>query len=89
MSKLRVAVVGVGSLGQHHARIAAASDATELVAVVDPAEPRGREIAGKFGTAWVPELGRGAGPGGRGAGRRPHRASTTPWAWRCWRPAST
>jgi len=56
MSKLRVAVVGVGSLGQHHARIAAASEATELVAVVEPSEARGREIAGKFGTAWVPSL---------------------------------
>jgi predicted dehydrogenase len=56
MGKLRVAVVGVGSLGQHHARIAAASEATELVAVVDPSEARGREIAGKFGSQWVPEL---------------------------------
>jgi predicted dehydrogenase len=57
MAKLRVAVVGVGSLGQHHARIAAGSEATELVAVVEPAEPRGREIAGKFGTAWAATLG--------------------------------
>ena len=56
MSKLRVAVVGVGSLGQHHARIAAASEATELVAVVDPSEARGREIAGKFATQWAPDL---------------------------------
>ena len=56
MSKVRVAVVGVGSLGQHHARIAAASEAADLVAVVDPAEARGREIAGKFGTGWVPVL---------------------------------
>jgi predicted dehydrogenase len=57
MAKLRVAVVGVGSLGQHHARIAAGSEATELVAVVDPAEARGREIAGKFGTKWAASLG--------------------------------
>ena len=56
MSKLRVAVVGVGSLGQHHARIAAASEDVELVAVVDPSEARGREIAGKFGTDWVAGL---------------------------------
>ena len=56
MSKVRVAVAGVGSLGQHHARIAAASQAADLVAVVDPAEARGREIAGKFGTGWVPAL---------------------------------
>lgn len=56
MSNLRVAVVGVGSLGQHHARIAAASEAAQLVAVVDPNEARGREIAGKFDAPWVPAL---------------------------------
>ena len=56
MSKLRVAVVGVGSLGQHHARIASGHGAVELVAVVDPLEARGREIAAKFGTSWVPVL---------------------------------
>jgi predicted dehydrogenase len=48
--------VGVGSLGQHHARIASGSEATDLVAVVDPNEARGREIAAKFGTDWVPTL---------------------------------
>lgn len=56
MSKLRVAVVGVGSLGQHHARIAASSEATELVAVVDPSATRGREIAEKAGTQWCASL---------------------------------
>lgn len=56
MNTLRVAVAGVGSLGQHHARIAAASASTELVAVVDPDAVRGAEIAEKFGTAWVPRL---------------------------------
>jgi len=56
MTKLRVAVSGVGSLGQHHARIAAASERTELVAVVDPSEARGKEIAEKFGTSWVASL---------------------------------
>ena len=56
MSKVKVAVVGVGSLGQHHARIAAASEGAELVAVVDSSEARGREIAAKFGTEWVASL---------------------------------
>jgi len=56
MKTLRVAVVGVGSLGQHHARIAAASAQTELVAVVDPDKIRGEEIAAKFGTSWVASL---------------------------------
>jgi predicted dehydrogenase len=56
MSRLRVAVVGVGHLGQHHARIASSSAAAELVAVVDPSEERGVEIAEKFHTRWVPRL---------------------------------
>lgn len=56
MDKLRVAVAGVGSLGQHHARIAAGSSTADLVAVVDPSEARGREIAAKFGTEWAPGL---------------------------------
>jgi predicted dehydrogenase len=56
MNTLRIAVAGVGSLGQHHARIAAASALTELVAVVDPDPVRGAEIADKHGTAWVARL---------------------------------
>jgi predicted dehydrogenase len=56
MAKLRVAVVGVGSLGQHHARIAAASEHTELIAVIDPDQARGQEIAGKFGTRWAAQV---------------------------------
>jgi len=56
MAKLKVAVVGVGSLGQHHARIAAASEQAELVAVVDASPERGREIAAKFNTTWLPDL---------------------------------
>ncbi|MDR2560340.1 MAG: Gfo/Idh/MocA family oxidoreductase [Holophagales bacterium] len=57
MQKLRVAVCGVGSLGQHHARVAAASEMAELVAVVDTNEDRGKEIAAKCNTSWAPDLG--------------------------------
>lgn len=56
MARLRVAVVGVGHLGQHHARIAAVSPHAELVAVVDPGETRGREVAERVGTRWVSSL---------------------------------
>ncbi len=56
MDKLRVAVAGVGSFGQHHARICGESTQTELVAVVDPREERGREIAERVCTRWVPSL---------------------------------
>ena len=56
MSKLRVAVVGVGHLGQHHARIAASAPDAVLAAVVDPDPVRGPEIAAKFGAPWVATL---------------------------------
>lgn len=52
MNRTRVAVVGVGSLGQHHARILSGMDDVELVGVVEPREDRGREIASKFSTNW-------------------------------------
>jgi predicted dehydrogenase len=42
---LRVAVVGVGHLGKHHARILASLPGVELVAVVDTNRPRVEEIA--------------------------------------------
>ena len=35
MTPLRVAVVGAGHLGQHHARLYAAMEGCQLVAVVD------------------------------------------------------
>ena len=38
MSDLKVMVVGVGALGQHHARIVSEMDGVELVAVADPRE---------------------------------------------------
>jgi predicted dehydrogenase len=51
--KLRVAVLGVGHLGQHHARILHQMDKAELVAVVDTDQERGSEIAQLYG---VPAL---------------------------------
>ena len=47
-SKLRVGVIGVGSLGQHHARNYSTMKNAELTAVVD-VSPKGKEIADKFG----------------------------------------
>ncbi len=45
-----MAVVGVGYLGKHHARILAAMPDVELVAVVDTNRPRAEEIAAATGT---------------------------------------
>lgn len=47
---LRIAVVGVGSLGQHHARILSDMPGVSLVGVADPDGERCGEIAQKYGT---------------------------------------
>ena len=51
MTRTRVAVIGVGHLGQHHARLLAAMPEVELVAVVDTKPGRAEEIAAKHGAA--------------------------------------
>lgn len=53
MSRVRMAVIGVGALGRHHARILKSMKRVELVAVVDQHEERGREAAAKHATRWV------------------------------------
>jgi predicted dehydrogenase len=45
-----VAVIGVGHLGRHHARILGAMEGVKLVAVVDADKARGEEIATANGT---------------------------------------
>lgn len=59
---LRVAVIGVGHLGRHHARIAAAEPAIELVGVVDTNRERAEQVAGEYQTQaffrWQDVLGR-------------------------------
>ena len=48
---IRIAVIGVGSLGKHHARILAAMSDVELVGIVDINEARAREIGGLVNAA--------------------------------------
>ena len=55
--RVRVGVVGVGALGQHHARIYAELEEAELVAVYDVRAERAREIAGRYGAVAVGSLG--------------------------------
>lgn len=45
MKKIRTAVIGVGSLGQHHARILADHESSDLVAVADNDAKRAEKIA--------------------------------------------
>jgi predicted dehydrogenase len=53
MNRLRVGVVGVGHLGQHHARILASLPDVELVAVADSRPEQAQAIADRFGTRAV------------------------------------
>ncbi len=48
---LRIAVIGAGSLGQHHARIYASLEEARLVAVVDTDPDRATAIAARHGVA--------------------------------------
>ncbi len=50
MTRLRMAVIGVGHLGQHHARILAGFPDVELVGVVDASPDQARTIAERVGT---------------------------------------
>jgi predicted dehydrogenase len=47
---VRIAVIGVGHLGRHHARILATLDGVELAAVVDADPARAHEVATTHGT---------------------------------------
>lgn len=48
MTKLRAGVIGVGHLGQHHARLYATLPDVTLVGVMDQDQERGRTIAERF-----------------------------------------
>jgi predicted dehydrogenase len=50
---IRVAVIGVGSLGMHHARIYSRMPGIRLIAVCDRIEERARTAADQFGTRYV------------------------------------
>ncbi len=49
---VKVGVIGVGHLGQHHARILAEMSGAELVGVSDINEEAGKQIADKFGVEY-------------------------------------
>ncbi len=55
---VRIGVVGVGSLGFHHARILAGMDAVDLVGIHDIRPDRLREVSEQLEIAAVPELDR-------------------------------
>jgi len=54
--RLRVAVIGVGHLGRHHARLLAGIDGVELVGVVDLDATRAAQVAAAAGTRAATDL---------------------------------
>ena len=55
MDKMRVGVVGVGALGQHHARVYASLPDADLVGVVDAIPGRAEEVARPLNTRVFPK----------------------------------
>ncbi len=53
MNDLKFAVIGVGALGRHHARILSQMDGVELIAVADPQEQQGRSVAESCHCEWT------------------------------------
>src|SRR5690606_31932021 len=51
--QLRLAVIGVGALGRHHARILSEMDGIRLVAVADPREQQAQAVAEACGCDWT------------------------------------
>ncbi len=58
MGSLRVGVIGVGHLGQHHARIYSALSESTLVAVSDIDQFRGESIASQYHAHYCEQIGR-------------------------------
>jgi len=52
MSKLKVAVIGVGHLGKEHARVFTGLPSVELVGVVDVQRKQAEKIAQRYNTQW-------------------------------------
>ncbi len=53
---VKIGVIGVGYLGQHHARIYSGMDGVELVGVMDASVDRAREIAGEYSCTVYEEM---------------------------------
>ncbi len=53
---LRLAIVGTGSMGSLHARVASQSDKVDLAYVVDSNRENGEPVAERFDATWRPDL---------------------------------
>lgn len=55
-SPLRVALIGAGTMGTHHARVISQSPRANLTLLVDPRKSVGTMVAERFETEWAPDL---------------------------------
>jgi predicted dehydrogenase len=55
LQRVRVAVIGTGNMGQHHARIYSEMAQVELVGIVEINELRGRQCAARYRTQFFPD----------------------------------
>ncbi len=55
MRRLKIAVIGVGALGRHHARILSELPHVDLVAVSDSRTEQGQSVAAQCQTQWLPD----------------------------------
>jgi len=55
-ARLRIALIGAGSMGSLHARVVTQSQDADLELIVDPDEQTGKELAARFQTEWAPTL---------------------------------
>jgi predicted dehydrogenase len=79
MMPMRVAVVGVGHLGQHHARVLAGLPEVQLVGVADSRIEQARLVAGRHGTEAFADYRDSDRSRRRRLDRRPHGACTARW----------
>ncbi|MGN6197334.1 Gfo/Idh/MocA family protein [Humibacter sp.] len=54
--RVKVALIGAGSMGRNHARIISESDAADLVTIIDPVREAAEPVAEATGATWSPEL---------------------------------
>ena len=53
---VRIGIVGAGSMGRNHVRIASSHPTIDCAGVYDPNETVGREVANVFGVEYFPEF---------------------------------
>jgi predicted dehydrogenase len=54
--RVKIALVGAGSMGRNHARIISESDAADLVTIIDPVREAAEPVANAAGASWSPDL---------------------------------